>query len=583
MKWLYRIVLQLSLLYLFSLEYIHPTNELQIDLGEHLLRGQIFFQTHSIPMTNLFSYTYPNYHWVNLEWLTETIFYLINRSFGINGLIFLSAIITFLASIIIFEYARRRANFLIVSYAAATYLFILATRAAILPEMFSYLFLSIFIVLLYRFREKYTNLIWLLIPLQLLWVNMHIYFIIGIFLVGLFLFEAMILFRQRNEGKYIWTLAAVFAGTLVISICNPYGLNGLLFPLVFKQNFSVSVIENFNIFQAMAVGTIPAVSIWAYWLLSILLVLLSAMKKNRMIDILISVAFILGGAIAVRVLGLFVFATFIPFTFMVNSFFEKYYRLDKKREQKLHGHYALIENGLTFLFLVIISALSIWIIIPGVGSPGLGTVHGYENSADFFITNNLKGPIFNNFNIGSYLAYRLYPHEKIFVDTNPEAYPVNFFDQVYNPIVSNLNDFQKAETKYKFNTIIYGYDNGVPDDIGFLRYLMQNKDWKVVYIDDKSIIFVKNVSGNEGVIQKNALRNDKFHLPQYQSYQSLLNLANFLYLMGWKKADLLVAEKLYTLEPSNCMSLSTMAILLGPQTLAAQNYLEKYHTKNCGQ
>ncbi len=585
MTWLYKIVLPLSLLFLFFAEYIHPTTELNFDLGEHLLRGQIFFQTGSISTTNLFSYTSPDFHYVNPEWLTETIFYLVNSFSGINGLILLTTIITLCSLVILYTFSKKGANILLVSYSAAIYLLILWERANILPELFSYLFLSIFVVLLYKYREKYTNLIWLLVPLQLLWVNMHIYFIMGILLVGLFLIEASILFKEKNEGKYLQTLLLVFVGTCVVSLINPYGLNGLLFPLLFWTSYSYPVAENFNIFQSLSANSVPFFIILLYGLVSILLILLTILqfKKTRLIDVLISLVFIIGAAMASRVLGVFVFATFIPFIYMLNTLFAKYGWLDKKKENEeknMQNPGNWINKLLAYSLPIIIIALGIWLGSEN-GGLKLGTAHGYENGVNFLINSNLKGPIFNNYNIGSYLAYRLYPKEQVFVDTRPEAYPLSFFEQVYNPMLSNLNTFQTVETKYKFNTIIYGYDNGWPNDIGFLRYLMQSKDWKVVYLDDKTVIFVKNDAQNKNLIQQYALSDNNFSVPQYQSPQSLYNLGNFLNLMGWKKSELEAYEKAYEVNPNNCALLYNIIILVGPHTEAATQYINSYYINRC--
>ena len=233
MSRLYKIVLPLSFVFIILAGYIQPTNELYIDLGGHLLRGQIFVQTHQIPTTNLFSYTYPNFSYINLEWLTETIFYLVNSLLGINSLIILTTIISLFSFLILYRYASKKTNMFLTSYIAVPYTLVLYYRANVLPEIFSYLFLSLFIFLLYRFRDTDTPFIWLLIPLQLLWVNMHIYFIVGILLVGLFLIEAIIKFREKDNGKYVKTLIILLAATCIVSLFNPYGLSGLLYPFLF--------------------------------------------------------------------------------------------------------------------------------------------------------------------------------------------------------------------------------------------------------------------------------------------------------------------------------------------------------------
>jgi hypothetical protein len=561
----YKAALPLFLLILFFAIYLHPTKELFVDLGGHLLKGKLVIQTHSIPTTNTVSYTYPAFHFVNLQWLSEVVFYLVFLFSGINGLILFTTAVAFIAATIIYTFAAKRLNIILVSFLAVCYLIITAQRADVLVEVFSYLFIAIFTVILYKFREKYTNLIWLLIPLQLLWVNMHIYFILGILLVGLFLFEGLIVFRQKYEGKYLKTLAILLVSTFIVSLLNPYGLSGLLFPFTFTQNYGYSVAENASIFhQSNYVNFVTGsqtLTVQMFEIVSVLfiLALILQYRKIRLIDALISIITIVGAIVAIRDLGIFVFMTFIPVAFIFNSLFEKYQWM----------HHRKFRNALLFCFPLLIIAFFFW-TSSQLGGLGLGITHGNENGVDFFINNKISGPIFNNYNIGSYLAYRLYPQEHVFVDTWPEAYPASFFKNVYTPMFQKLYTFQTEVNQYHFNSILYGYDNGVPNDVGFLKYLMNNnKQWKVVYLDDSTIIFVKNISQNKAIIQQYAMTDNTFRLPSYQTFSSLYNLAHFLDLTGWRKSELMVFQRMHELNPKDC---PTMRNVLG-----LANYL---HTPN---
>ena len=204
-----------------------------------------------------------------------------------------------------------------------------------------------------------------------------------------------------------------------------------------------------------------------------------------------------------RNLGLFAIATFVPFVFITRSLFEKYGKHVNKK----------IYIPIMFFLPFFIIAVSLWVLLQ-LGKPALGTTHKFENAVDFFINSKLRGPIFNNYNIGSYLAYRLYPKEKVFIDSRPEAYPSSFYKEIYSLVFKELTDFQKADKKYNFNTIIYGFDNGMPQDAGFIKYQMQGKDWKTVYLDDQTIIFVKNVKRNESIIKTYAMSDTNFRLPK---------------------------------------------------------------------
>ena len=58
------------------------------DMWWHLKMGQIIWATHSIPTTDLFSYTTNHHAWVPHEWLSQVLIYAAYRWGGYSGLMF---------------------------------------------------------------------------------------------------------------------------------------------------------------------------------------------------------------------------------------------------------------------------------------------------------------------------------------------------------------------------------------------------------------------------------------------------------------------------------------------------------------
>src|SRR5437773_6915605 len=100
----------LPFFYLFIL-FFRPISSINEDLGRHLLLGKIITQTHTVPKTNLLSYTYPDSPFINSHWFSEVIFYSVFRQFGFNGLLLLSTGITLLSFFLIFWLAYKRSSF----------------------------------------------------------------------------------------------------------------------------------------------------------------------------------------------------------------------------------------------------------------------------------------------------------------------------------------------------------------------------------------------------------------------------------------------------------------------------------------
>ena len=145
------------------------------DFYWHLKTGQYLIDTKSIPAVDMFSWTKFGSEWVTHEWLSEVMMYVVFTVLGYGGLIvFFAGIITTTFTL---AYVRCKevaghpyvAGFAVLLGAAAT-----MPTWGVRPQMFSMLFASIFVLVMGNYyRERRTRMIWWLIPLTVLWVNIH--------------------------------------------------------------------------------------------------------------------------------------------------------------------------------------------------------------------------------------------------------------------------------------------------------------------------------------------------------------------------------------------------------------------------
>ncbi|MDP2585823.1 MAG: hypothetical protein Q8P29_03005, partial [Candidatus Levybacteria bacterium] len=412
---------------LFSLLFIgffHPITAITQDLGRHLLTGDIILKTLSVPKTNLFSYTYPNFPFINHHWLSEVFYAFSFQSSGFNGLLILNTALILLSFGLIIASAYKKVGAFALLFCSLLYLPILFERTDVRPESFSFLFLSLFIFILYKFREKFTKWILILPFIEFFWTNTHIYFPIGIAVVAIFLIDAISpailnLYQDIDpqkaprpvKKKNIFILFFILIASTLLTLANPNGLKGALYPFEVFQNYGYSIQENQNIFFLWNYSHNPAILFFAVSVILLFLFLIICHKKTCPADWLISIFFSILALTAIRNFPLFFFATLIPFA---KSFANINFSLPKNL------------NAVFFIFLLGLFVFETQQVYAKNGF-GLGEVTGAKEGVDFFLKNNLKGPIFNNFDIGSYLTYRLYPKEKVFIDGRPEAYPASFF------------------------------------------------------------------------------------------------------------------------------------------------------------
>jgi len=199
------IILKIGLIFsvflLLLAEFFHKINSITQDLGRHLLNGQIILQTHSLSKTNFFSFTYPDFPFINSHWLSEVVFYLVFKLSGFDGLLIFTTLIILASFSFVFFYALKRFGLIPTAITSILYLNILSERTDLRPEILSFLFLSLFMIILYKYQEKFTKWIFVLPLIELFWVNSHIYFFIGISIVGLFLIDNLIANRKKLKTK----------------------------------------------------------------------------------------------------------------------------------------------------------------------------------------------------------------------------------------------------------------------------------------------------------------------------------------------------------------------------------------------
>ena len=528
-----KILFFLLIFFLLFLGYFHPISSITQDLGRHLITGEIILKTNLVPKTNLFSYTYPNFPFINHHWLSEVLYFVSFQKIGFNGLLILNTALALVSFGLIFFKASKKSGMLAFFFCSILYIPILFERTDVRPEFFSFLFLSLFIVILYKFREKFTRLVFLLPFIELLWVNMHIYFPIGIALVVFFTIDNI--FKNKSfNSRYIGIFVVVLLGCVFATLLNPNGLKGALYPFSVFQNYGYPIEENQNIFFLWSIFSKQSILFFFIGAPLLFISLVLNFKRVLLVDWLISIFFTILAILSIRNFPLFALATFIPFAKSFSNIklsLPKYFKT---------------------AFLIFLLGLAVFEAQQTYTKRGFGfgVEKGAKSGVDFFLKNNLKGPIFNNFDIGSYLDYRLYPKEKVFVDGRPEVYPASFFKDKYIPMQLDQNKFNVEDQKYNFNTIFFSHTDQTPWAEKFIKQITQNKKWNMVYLDDLSVIWTKDKRVKPNI------------QTEHSNVRSLIQLARFFQLVNFEDQEINVYQKILNINPKYCPALYNLSLKL---------------------
>jgi hypothetical protein len=367
-----------------------------------------------------------------------------------------------------------------------------------------------------------------------LWVNLHGAFIIGlIFLALIFAGELLnrIFFSKESFTiKELTHLGAAFVLSLAATLLNPYGMDYLLdIYNGLTSNAYVSLINKY---------ILAYLSLWPYlkvinvsffrlgqtvWIMTIMMFFLGCLFlyeliKKRSCDfalLIVNVALYWKGMETSRA------SYFFPLAF----FFSFFYLLHRMQLKNILSR-ATILSLLVFLFFFV--NISYFNIRYGAGSKWFGV--GLDSfvpvkEVSFLKKYHPEGPIFNDYVIGGYLVWDLYPDYKVFIDPRCSPFRKQVFPDymAFTSIHVTGKDIQRFREKYPFKIAILHYRQ-LALIIDFLR---AGGEWRLLYFEQNAAILIhksllSTISPEMGAVDLSPAR-----FRNVQNPQVLLNIFYF--------------------------------------------------------
>ncbi|MEK7507196.1 MAG: hypothetical protein AAB585_01450 [Patescibacteria group bacterium] len=477
----------------------HSLDSINQDIGRHLKTGEVIWQTKSVPQTNLFSYTEPDRPFINHHWLSEVVFYWINRLVGLPGLIVLKVIILTAAFSLAVAAVYQRAKIWVLSPALLLGFLIFFDRSDIRPEIFSYLFLAFFLFAI--FRAKYSGkfkYLYILPAVEIIWVNSHIYFIIGPALLFFLLLDQKV---RRVEPPVFKKTLQIFLLTGLATLLNPNFIKGALAPLTILKNYGYTIVENQSIFFLTDYGILGRqIALFEISLVILIISFIVAFSQKRPVifEFLAALFFTVLAIKMIRNFGLYGLA-FGPLIALNFSTLKLPTWLRTKPAKV--GIYL---SGLALIWILIVSAVNnnFYQWYQSGKRFGLTIPAGAARGVEFIKANKIQGPVFNNFDVGSFLIWKLYPEQKVFVDGRPEAYSTDFFEKIYKPMQTDPAVWGKYSREYGINYVFFDHYDITPWARTFLARISQDPNWSKIYLDDSAVVFIKRTPGNKNLINR---------------------------------------------------------------------------------
>ncbi len=457
------------------------------DLWWHLKTGEIIWNTHSIPQTDLFSYTTNNHAWTAHEWLSQVTIYGAWKFGGYAGLMLWLCVFSSLLFIAAYALCSLYSGNAKVALLGALVTWFFATSGlAIRPQILGYLLLTCELLIVHLGRSRNARWFLLLPPLFAVWVNCHGSFFLGLMVLAIFLFSSLFEFRAGSLVASCWdksrraTLALVFVLSIAALFLNPVGLKQVVYPLdaMFHQSTGLA---NSQEWQPIVFDNARALGLLA--IAGCLFVATLVRPAELCLDELL--LFALGFGMALRhTRMLFVFGV-LAAPFLSRLLSNAWDRYDPARNRRAPNA------------ILILIALSITILaFPTTKQLELQVKKDNPVKAVEFIRRTaLSGRMLNDYVYGGYLIWAL-PEHKVFMDGRADVYE-------WTGVLDEFGDWAMLRTDPKILLDKYRVDFCLlSKNAPMSRVLPHLPGWKRVYSDEMSVIFAKSGGLDEAAALK---------------------------------------------------------------------------------
>jgi hypothetical protein len=327
------------------------------------------------------------------------------------------------------------------------------------PTLISYLLVMVFALCLESRRA-----LWLLPPLAVIWANCHGGFFLGWVVCGAYCLEAIL---RRDPARN--RLLLVSGVTVLVSGLNPNGFS--IVPTLLRYRQSPMTAHNLEWRHAELWGAPYGYDILLYLSIPVLAL---AWRRVRYSDWMLFV--FLGYASLTAFRNEIYFGLFAPI--WIASYFPVKLRLPP---------------ALRYAAVAAVLAATAYGVSRGDFRPAAGEWRYPAGAVQFLREHRLNGRLFNSYLIGGYLIWK---GEPVFIDGR--ALSENVYQDYERVMFGPAFDAARPEIldRYGVQTIVMDsfayYTGNVYPLVAVLAADPAMKDWKLVYEDPQSMVFLRN-------------------------------------------------------------------------------------------
>jgi hypothetical protein len=465
-----------------------------LDLGWHLKYGEIFWRTGILVKDNIFSQTLPNYQWPNHSWGYDLLIYPIFVKFGFIGLSVAGGLMGVgLIFLIKKLFKLKLIETLIVG--GIGYLFWQSLWAhGFKAQIISLLGITYAVYLGEKIKKKkIIKNDWNLAALIfLVWANLHGQFMLGLGYLGL-VFIGMIMEGFKSPGTLrglsSFIKRMLLGGKLIaflglITLINPYG---------WKNHLDSFRYLNFPYLNLVSEWTAWSSNSWQFWVLVIYLGFLAFgfWKNRKLLKPSNLIALIFFGFMAIkrrRMGGIFYIVSIPILVEILRSNYKKYLKISLSDNLVIAGGLMVI----IYIYSYVLPQRNVWLKSWKDYCSSSIEIRCSEGLVGYLNKNPVSGKVFNYYNWGGYLIYRVknfqtYIDGRMNMWFEENYFPMERYDQIY--FVKDKAEQYFMEESFEVAVI----QSGIPLE----KILVEKLSWETLYRDHYSVVLKKGEQKDE--------------------------------------------------------------------------------------